>query len=65
MIMNIGLFSFLPQPKVLRKSVLHYFKEYEGLPDEGCVDRFFSLVSKYMSYDVEVFPKCSIEVRML
>lgn len=47
--------------KNLRKSVLQYFKEYEGLTDEGCVDRFFALVSKYMSYDMEVFPKCSVE----
>lgn len=55
--------SLLSQVKNLRKQVLHFFKEFESLTDEVCVDRFFSLTSKFMSYDVEEFKRCSVEVR--
>ena len=51
------------QVKNLRKQVLQFFKEYESLTDEVCVDRFFSLIAKFMSYDVEEFKRCAVEVR--
>lgn len=53
------------QTKNLRKQVLQFFKEYESLTDEVCVDRFFSLIAKFMSYDVEEFKRCAVEVRAL
>lgn len=53
------------QTKNLRKQVIQFFKEYESLTDEVCIDRFFILIAKFMSYDVEEFKRCAVEVRAL
>ena len=50
------------QPKNLRKQVIQYFREIEGLSDEACINQFFHLLSKLMAFDIEVFPKCAVDV---
>jgi len=51
-----------PQPKPLRKAVLSYFQKYENLTVEGCIFQFFTLVTRLLAFDVEIFQQCAIEV---
>lgn len=61
---GIALSCDIAQPKVLRKTITNYFRQFANLDEHSCMFKFVDLLSRYYRLDAETF-QCSIGVGVL